>query len=135
MFGDRIKKANPELIVSQLSENVLIMADGRRLWRVFDDIFSNVCKYAQEFTRVYLSLEKVGEEAVITFKNTSRMPLRIFVEELVERFVRGDKSRSTEGNGLGLSIARSLTQLQNGDLLVSMDGDLFKVTVKFPVME
>ena len=135
MFGDRIKKATPELIVSQPSENVLIMADGRRLWRVFDNIFSNVCKYAQEFTRVYLSLEKVGEEAVITFKNTSRMPLRIFVEELVERFVRGDKSRSTEGNGLGLSIARSLTQLQNGDLLVSMDGDLFKVTVKFSVME
>lgn len=135
MFGDRIKKANPELIVSQLSENVLIMADGRRLWRVFDNIFSNVCKYAQEFTRVYLSLEKVGEEAVITFKNTSRMPLHISVEELMERFVRGDKSRSTEGNGLGLSIARSLTQLQNGDLLVSIDGDLFKVTVKFPVME
>ena len=135
MFGDRIKKANPELIVSQLSENVLIMADGRRLWRVFDDIFSNVCKYAQEFTRVYLSLEKVGAEAVITFKNTSRMTLNISVEELVERFVRGNKSRSTEGNGLGLSIARSLTQLQNGDLMVSIDGDLFKVTVKFPVME
>ncbi|MBQ2944456.1 MAG: HAMP domain-containing histidine kinase [Ruminococcus sp.] len=134
-YGDRLKEAKLELIVSQPSEKVMIMADGRRLWRVFDNIFSNVCKYAQEFTRVYLSLERVGEEAVITLKNTSKMALNISEEELMERFVRGDKSRSTEGNGLGLSIARSLTQLQNGDLQVSIDGDLFKVTVRFPVME
>lgn len=134
-YGDRLKEANLELIVSQPSENVMIMADGRRIWRVFDNVFSNVCKYAQEFTRVYLSLEKIGEEAVITLKNTSRMALNISEEELMERFVRGDKSRSTEGNGLGLSIARSLTQLQGGDLQVSIDGDLFKVTVRFPLIK
>ena len=111
-----LKEAKLELLVSQLSENVMIMADGRRLWRIFDNIFSNVCKYAQEFTRVYLSLERVGEEAVITLKNTSRMALNISEEELMERFVRGDKSRSTEGNGLGLALVQNIISLCNGSI-------------------
>ncbi len=134
-YGDRLKEANLELIVTQPEEAVMIMADGRRLWRVFDNLINNVCKYAQEFTRVYLSLEKIGEEAVITLKNTSRVALNISEEELMERFVRGDQSRNTEGNGLGLSIARSLTQLQDGTLELSIDGDLFKVTLRFPVIK
>lgn len=134
-YGDKLKEANLELIVTQPEETVMIMADGRRLWRVFDNLINNVCKYAQEFTRVYLSLEKTGEEAVITLKNTSRVALNISEEELMERFVRGDQSRNTEGNGLGLSIARSLTQLQGGDLQLSIDGDLFKVTLRFPIIK
>ncbi len=134
-YGDKLKEANLELIVTQPEETVMIMADGRRLWRVFDNLINNVCKYAQEFTRVYLSLEKIGEEAVITIKNTSRVALNISEEELMERFVRGDQSRNTEGNGLGLSIARSLTQLQGGDLQLSIDGDLFKVTLRFPIIK
>ncbi|MBQ8001330.1 MAG: HAMP domain-containing histidine kinase [Ruminococcus sp.] len=134
-YGDKLRDVNLELIVTQPEEAVMIMADGRRLWRVFDNLFNNVCKYAQEFTRVYLSLEKTGEEAVITLKNTSRVALNISEEELMERFVRGDQSRNTEGNGLGLSIARSLTQLQDGDLQLSIDGDLFKVTLRFPLMK
>ncbi len=134
-YGDRLKEANLELIVTQPEEAVMIMADGRRLWRVFDNLINNVCKYAQEFTRVYLSLERIGEEAVITIKNTSRVALNISEEELMERFVRGDQSRNTEGNGLGLSIARSLTQLQGGDLQLSIDGDLFKVTLRFPIIK
>lgn len=134
-YEDRLKEANLELIVTQPEETIMIMADGRRLWRVFDNLINNVCKYAQEFTRVYLSLEKIGEEAVITLKNTSRVALNISEEELMERFVRGDQSRNTEGNGLGLSIARSLTQLQSGDLELSIDGDLFKVILRFPVIK
>ena len=134
-YGDRLREGNLELIVTQPEEPVMIMADGRRLWRVFDNLFNNICKYAQEFTRVYMSLEKSKEEVVITLKNTSRVALNISEEELMERFVRGDKSRNTEGNGLGLSIARSLTQLQDGDLSVSIDGDLFKVTLSFPAMK
>ena len=83
--------------------------DGALMWRVIDNLLSNICKYAQSGTRVYLTLEKTGGEAVVTFKNTSRAALNIPAEELMERFVRGDGSRSTEGNGLGLSIAQSLT--------------------------
>ena len=110
------------------------MADGRRLWRVFDNLMGNICKYAQPDTRVYLTLEECGGKAVVSFKNTSREPLDLGAEELMERFVRGDKSRHSEGSGLGLSIARSLTELQNGTLDLTVDGDLFKVVISFPVM-
>ncbi len=92
---------------------------------------SNVCKYSQPSTRVYLSLENNNGKAIITFRNISNAPLNISSEELMERFVRGDSSRSTEGSGLGLSIAKSLTALQNGTLEVSIDGDLFKAILTF----
>ena len=84
--------------------------------------------------RVYLNLDKVGNEAIFSFRNTSRTMLNISAEELMERFVRGDSSRSTEGNGLGLSIAKSLTELQNGTMDIIIDGDLFKVILKFPLI-
>ena len=134
-YAEKIKSKNLELVTTRPSGAVMIMADGRRLWRVFDNLMNNICKYAQSSTRVYLSLEKQDDNAVITFKNTSHSPLNISADELMERFVRGDSSRNTEGNGLGLSIAKSLTELQNGTLDLSIDGDLFKVTLKFPVIE
>lgn len=116
-------------------EPVTILADGRRLWRVLDNLMNNICKYALRGTRVYLLLERQGDEAVLSFKNTSAQPLEQSADELLERFVRGDASRASEGSGLGLSIARSLTELQKGTLMLTVDGDLFKVVLRFPVRE
>ena len=110
------------------------MADGRRMWRIFDNLMNNICKYAQPGTRVYLTLEEQNGSAVISFKNTSREPLDMSEEELMERFTRGDSSRNTEGNGLGLSIAKSMAELQGGSLKLSIDGDLFKAILTFPLI-
>ena len=124
-------------LVSEIPEDTIsIMADGRRLWRVFDNLLNNACKYALSGTRVYMSLKEENGNALITFKNTSREALNISAEELMERFVRGDKSRNsgTEGNGRGLAIAKSLTELQNGKLDLSIDGDLFKAEIRFPLI-
>ena len=115
-------------------EELYIMADGRRMWRICDNLMNNICKYALQETRVYLSLEKSGDNAVFTFKNTSRDQLNISEDELMERFTRGDASRNTEGNGLGLSIARSMAELQKGKLELSIDGDLFKAILSFPLI-
>lgn len=122
-----------ELRVSQPEEPVMIAADGRHLSRVLENLMNNICKYSQPATRVYLSLERQGGDAVITLRNISRVPLNLSGDELTERFVRGDSSRNTEGSGLGLSIARSLTELQNGRMELTVDGDLFKVTLRFPL--
>ena len=111
------------------------MADGRRMWRIFDNLMNNICKYSLPGTRVYLSLEEQGENAVFTFRNTSKDPLNISEEELMERFTRGDVSRNTEGNGLGLSIAGSLAELMNGKLKIMIDGDLFKAQLSFLLCE
>lgn len=108
-----------------------IRADGRLLWRVFDNLLSNVTKYALPGTRVYLTTEARDKKVFVTFRNVSREPLNISAEELMERFVRGDASRNTEGSGLGLSIARSLTELNGGALELTIDGDLFKATLVF----
>lgn len=133
-FEQRCQAANLVLITKQPEENIRIMADSRRIWRVFENLMSNACKYSLPGSRVYLSLEQLGNEAVFTFRNTSSTALDITPEELMERFVRGDASRTTEGNGLGLSIARSLTELQNGKMDITIDGDLFKVVLRFPVI-
>ena len=133
-YEQRLSAANLELVTRQPDHPVTILADGRRLWRVFDNLMSNVCKYAQGGTRVYLTLEEREGQAVISFKNTSRSPLDISADELMERFVRGDASRNTEGNGLGLSIAKSLTDLQKGTMELTVDGDLFKVVLRFPLV-
>jgi signal transduction histidine kinase len=100
-----------------------------------DNLLNNICKYAQPGTRVYLDLKKDGDHAVLSFRNISREPLTATAQELTERFTRGDSSRSTEGNGLGLSIADSLTELQNGKMQVVLDGDLFKVLLEFPLLQ
>ena len=115
----------------QKLEQTYVMADGRLLWRVFSNLMSNVGKYALEGTRVYLSIDVQRGRGVISLKNISRYPLNVSGEELMERFVRGDKSRTSEGSGLGLSIARSLTELQGGVFDITVDGDLFKVTISF----
>ena len=128
-----MQAAGLELIVSHPEEEIRILADGRRMQRIFDNLMNNILKYAQPGTRVYLTLEKIGRQAVITFRNTSKEALNISPDELMERFTRGDSSRSTEGNGLGLSIAKSLAELQNGSLQVFIDGDLFKALLAFPV--
>ena len=134
-YEEKLQKADLTLVVQQPDSEIRILADGRRMWRVFDNLMNNICKYAQPGTRVYLILEEKEKKAVITFKNTSRDALNISEEELMERFVRGDSSRNTEGNGLGLSIARSLTELQKGTLSIKIDGDLFKAVLEFQVIE
>ena len=130
-YEQKLKDAGLDLVTRQPETAVTILADGRRLWRVFDNLMNNICKYAQRGTRVYLTLEERDGQAVISFKNTSRAPLDIPAEELLERFVRGDAARTGEGNGLGLSIAKSLTELQQGTLDLTVDGDLFKVVLRF----
>lgn len=132
-YEDKLSASNLTLVVDKPEVPVMILADGRRLWRVLDNVLNNVCKYAMEGTRVYLNMTQDDnkEEVIITLKNISREPLDISPDELMERFVRGDKSRKTEGNGLGLSIAKSLVELQNGKMVLDIDGDLFKVTIAF----
>jgi signal transduction histidine kinase len=130
-YEQRAHESGVELIAKQPERPVRIMADGRHLWRVFDNLMSNICKYAQSGTRAYLTIEESGGEIVISFKNISCYALDISAQELMERFIRGDNSRTAEGNGLGLSIAQSLTELQNGRLELSVDGDLFKAILHF----
>ena len=132
-YEEKAKAASLELVLTLPEQPVTVLADGRHLWRVLDNLMNNVCKYSQPGTRVYLELAQTEACARITFRNISRSPLNISSEELMERFVRGDSSRNTEGSGLGLSIARSLTELQGGQLLLAVDGDLFKVMLLFPL--
>ena len=133
-FAQRCENAGLTLIATGPETPVHILADSRRIWRVFENLMSNACKYSLPGSRVFLSLEQTGSDAVFTFRNTSNTVLNISAGELMERFVRGDSSRSTEGSGLGLSIAQSLTQLQGGTMTVTIDGDLFKVTLRFPLV-
>ncbi len=134
-YCQRLADAGLELVCTSPEDEIRIMADGRRLWRVFDNLMNNARKYALSGTRVYVSLEAEGEKAVFRFRNISRDALSVNADELSERFVRGDESRNTEGNGLGLSIAKSLTELQGGAFDITVDGDLFKVTVSFPIIK
>lgn len=133
-YEEKLKTHELELITKMPQDSIKIMADGRHMQRIFDNLMNNICKYAQGGTRVYLTLERKGERAVFSLKNISHYPLDISSEELMERFVRGDKSRHTEGSGLGLSIAKSLTELQNGEFELMVDGDFFKVVISFPVV-
>ena len=109
-----------------------MMADGRLAWRVLSNLLSNTVKYALPGTRVYIDVMAVEGKVIISLKNISRDELNVDADELMERFVRGDDSRNTEGSGLGLSIARSLTQLQHGTFSLTIDGDLFKAALTFP---
>ena len=133
-YEEKLKSHELELITKIPQESLRIMADGRHMQRVFDNLMNNVCKYAQGGTRVYLTLERKEELAVFSLKNISHYPLDVTAEELMERFVRGDRSRHTEGSGLGLSIAKSLTQLQKGEFDLTVDGDFFKVVISFLVV-
>lgn len=130
-FEDRFKKSAVTPVLKTPAEPLYILADGRHLWRVFDNLMGNICKYAAPDSRAYFDITADGEEVYITLRNMSKYQLNISAEELMERFVRGDSSRNTEGSGLGISIAKSLTELQRGSFALTVDGDLFKVTLAF----
>lgn len=115
-------------------EPLMILADGRHLWRILENLFGNIYKYAKEGTQIDLSLHRSGEQAVFTLTNISRETLTIDAEELMGRFVRGDKSRNTEGSGLGLSIAQSLTELQGGTFKLILEGEKFQAVIRFPIV-
>lgn len=134
-FEERFQEKNLTLMIHLTDEAMMIRADGRRLWRVLDNIFNNVVKYAMEGTRVYAEAAPDKGRVIFSLKNISSDPLNISAEELTERFIRGDSSRNTEGSGLGLSIARSLTELQGGEFKLYLDGDLFKVVITFPLVK
>ena len=114
---------------------LLANSDGRYLWRIMDNLLGNACKYAMPDTRVYITARREESFAVLSVKNISRDRLNISADELMERFVRGDSSRNTEGSGLGLSIAQSLAALMGGKLELTVDGDLFKAEVFLPLAE
>lgn len=130
-FEDKFKARNLEKIMTLPEEEILIEADGRYMYRILENIYSNVAKYALENTRIYVDVISKQTSVVIQMKNVSKEKLNISADELMQRFVRGDSSRNTEGSGLGLSIASSLTELQGGKFHIYLDGDLFKVTLGF----
>ena len=134
-YEERFEKNNLQVIINKTDETLFVMADNRHMWRVLDNVLNNIAKYAQPGTRVYVDAKQNGKFAEISFRNISKEPLNISGDELMERFVRGDSSRNTEGSGLGLSIAKSLTEIQKGNLEIQIDGDLFKVILKFPLSE
>lgn len=131
-YQDQLQKADLNLVWEAPDRPTPIVADGRLLWRVLDNLMSNAVKYSMPGTRVYLSLTDDPAAATVTLRNISGAPLNVSPEELTERFVRGDQSRNTEGSGLGLYIARSFTALMGGTFRISIDGDLFKVELSFP---
>ena len=131
-YSDRLTEKNLEFVVSKPDNPVFVQADPRHLWRVLDNLMTNILKYALPGTRVYLSLEHDDNSPTLCLRNISAEPLNVHPEELTERFVRGDSARSTEGSGLGLAIAASLCKLQNIEMNLAIDGDLFKVTLTFP---
>lgn len=130
-FEEKFEERNLKMVVHFDEEEAIICADGRRLWRVLENVFGNVSKYAMENTRVYVDVKVDRPNVQLSLKNISAQPLNISAEELTERFIRGDVSRNTEGSGLGLSIAKDLVQLQGGEFKLYLDGDLFKVTIEF----
>ncbi len=130
-YKESLEEAGLEAILTAPKESARIMCDDRLITRVLENLFSNICKYSMEGTRVYISSYIEGEQVYMSFKNISKVLLNITPEELKERFIRGDESRSEEGNGLGLNIADSFTKIQNGKLDIDIDGDLFKATLSF----
>lgn len=131
-FQEKFAARNLEEVLNLPEEEAMICVDGRRTWRVLENIYNNAAKYAMEGSRIYADLTVLEDQVLFTLKNVSAYPLDISADELTERFIRGDISRSTEGSGLGLSIAKTLTEMQKGQFELYLDGDLFKVTIRFP---
>lgn len=129
-YTDKARKRGLEISMDLPENDIYLNTDGRLLWRVFDNLLGNARKYSMPGTRIYMSRQKEENGRSVTFKNISKDRLNISADELMERFVRGDSSRNTEGSGLGLSIAQSLTEILGGKLEISIDGDLFKAIVK-----
>lgn len=130
-LSEKMEARQLTVVASLPEEPVIVHVDGRRMWRVLENIFNNAAKYAMPGTRVYADLKIEGNQTSFSLKNVSDQPLNFSSDELTERFIRGDVSRSTEGSGLGLSIAKSLTEMQGGKFELYLDGDLFKVTILF----
>ena len=130
-FEEKFQEKNLTMMVHFTDEPSIIYADGQRMWRVLENVFGNVVKYAMEGTRVYAEISNRNKKVTFSLKNISAQPLNISADELTERFIRGDVARNTEGSGLGLSIAKSLTELQGGEFKLHLDGDLFKVMITF----
>jgi len=130
-YMDKAESRGLEISLNLPEEEMYVLSDGRLLWRIFDNLLNNACKYSRPGTRVYIDARQSGNKVVITFKNISRSQLNISPDELMERFVRGDSSRNTEGSGLGLSIAQSLTEILNGRMSLDIDGDMFKAVLTF----
>ena len=131
-FQEKFAARNLEEVLNLPEEEAMICVDGRRTWRVLENIYNNAAKYAMEGSRIYADLTVLEDQVLFTLKNVSAYPLNISADELTERFIRGDISRSTEGSGLGLSIAKTLTEMHKGQFDLYLDGDLFKVTIRFP---
>ena len=131
-FADKLDRANLIPVFRHEEPFMPMMADGKLVWRVLSNLLGNAVKYALPGTRLYIDLTRLEGKVVLSVKNISREELNVDSEELMERFVRGDDSRNTEGSGLGLNIAKSLMELQKGELQLLVDGDLFKVTLIFP---
>lgn len=134
-FQERLEEHELIPVWDMEKEPLYIMADGRQLWRILENLLGNIYKYALEGTRVYIDLEKKDQTAQLTLSNTCREKLGVDADELTGRFVRGDKSRSTEGSGLGLSIAQSLTELHGGKFTIAVEEDVFRITISFPLAE
>ena len=130
-YRDKFNNKGLDVYTKIPDEDVFIKADSRYMYRVLENMYSNISKYAMEGTRVYTDISEKDGNVLIQLKNVSKQKLNISADELMQRFVRGEASRNTEGSGLGLSIARSLTELQDGKFNIYLDGDLFKVTIEF----
>ena len=131
-FSEKLEELNLQVVFDRPDGPAYIYADSRRMWRVAENLFNNICKYALEGTRVYIDMSAEDGKISVSFKNISKQQMNIRPDELTERFIRGDSSRSTEGSGLGLSIAKSLVQAQGGSFEIYLDGDLFKTVIEFP---
>lgn len=130
-YEDKVEEADLIFRFRMPDEKIVLKLDSQKTYRIFENLYTNIIKYAMPHTRVYVNLEQAEDEIVIELKNMSRVELNIPAESLTERFVRGDSSRNTEGSGLGLAIARSFVELQQGEMKVDIDGDLFKVTIRW----
>jgi len=130
-YEEKLSQNELKLVIAEPEQPVYIMADERRIWRVFENLMNNACKYSLKGSRVYVNLSEKDDDVMFSFKNTSASQLNIDSAELMERFVRGDGSRTTEGSGLGLSIVSSFTEIQGGKTEITIDGDLFRVDVTF----
>jgi len=134
-YSDKFGEKSLEFVVHIKDNNTSISIDNKHFWRVLDNVINNIYNYSQENTRVYIDAELNNDIVSIIFRNTSKYPLNISAEKLMQRFTRGDEARTTGGNGLGISIAKSLMELQNGNLDISIEADLFKLTLSIPIIK
>ena len=139
-FSEKFEQKELTPVFRVGKNSIFIEADSRRIWRVIENLFNNICKYALEGTRIYIDIAEMKEEkkegrVAVSIRNISKSPIMVNSDELTERFIRGDESRTTEGSGLGLSIAKNLTEVMNGKFEIIVDGDLFKVVLTFPLLK